>query len=418
MIMPLTESCVRIPGWALLELAEAGYIARLITHAAADPQRDLVPVPASWAAPLVDWIRAFEDMLAAPESSATPLDAIAAFLATIPAVYDKMDHDALAGVLESGLAAGIVEGASLSLAKISTAPLRTFAPTLAAGPLAAAVAKMEAKTPLAIALRSDQWARTPLWIRERSQFSSRVESARLLQTIQNRIEDRLSWTRQQIAKSDTAAGGEAFVDRSSFIAEVRAVALEEGIDTTTPNNYGTVRDIKSARRLGLIYDMQTNQATEFARFKMDHDPDVLDAYPAQRLVRVEERENPRPAYFWPSRWEAAYQKVAGAGALADDMVALKTSPIWSALSIFGTPWPPFDWGSGMGLEDVDRDEAEELGLVPKDAPVPQLGGGAEDFNARLEAGVSEISPRLQDAIRDSFGNKVQIVDGVAKWIGA
>jgi hypothetical protein len=95
-----------------------------------------------------------------------------------------------------------------------------------------------------------------------------------------------------------------------------AIAIDEGIETTTPNNYGTVRDIRSAKRLGLIWDMQVNQATEYARYKMDHDPDVLDAYPAQRLMRIEDREHPRPSWFWPDRWALAFAKVGGAGAIA------------------------------------------------------------------------------------------------------
>jgi hypothetical protein len=163
--------------------------------------------------------------------------------------------------------------------------------------------------------------------------------------------------------------------------------------------------------------MQTNQATEYARYKMDHDPDVLDAYPAQRLMRIEDREHPRPSWFWPDRWALAFAKVGGAGAIEDEMIALKTSPIWSKLSRFGTPWPPFDYESGMGLEDVSRDEAEAVGLLAPDAPVPQLGGGAEDFNAKLEAGVSEVSPRLQEALAAAFGDKVRIAEGVATWIG-
>jgi hypothetical protein len=263
----IQKSEVRLPGWALMELAAADYLGRMFSYAASMPEATPISVPSSWAAPIIEALRDLEKLADSAQTDGEFLAEVERLLQRLPLLYAAMDHDALAGVLESGLAAGVVNGANLSLSKMRgktaaqdrasavgrrASQLKTFAVGFETGPLAAAVAKLDAKTPLAIALRSDQWDRMPLWIRERSQFSARVESARLLQAIQNRLGDRLSGTKQQIAKSETAAGGEAFVDRSSFIAEMRAIAIDEGIETTTPNNYGTVRDIRSAKRLGLI----------------------------------------------------------------------------------------------------------------------------------------------------------------------
>ena len=45
------------------------------------------------------------------------------------------------------------------------------------------------------------------------------------------------------------------------------------------------------------------------------------------------------------------------------MIALKNDPVWTALSRFGRPWPPFDYDSGMGIADIDRETAETLGLL-------------------------------------------------------
>lgn len=50
------------------------------------------------------------------------------------------------------------------------------------------------------------------------------------------------------------------------------------------------------------------------------------------------------------------------------MVALKSAPVWTNLSRFGRPYPPFDYGSGMGMEDIGREEAVELGLCPTTNP--------------------------------------------------
>lgn len=49
------------------------------------------------------------------------------------------------------------------------------------------------------------------------------------------------------------------------------------------------------------------------------------------------------------------------------MIALRNDPIWRGISRFGSPVPPFDFNSGMGLEEVNRFEAEALGVeLPED----------------------------------------------------
>ena len=98
-------------------------------------------------------------------------------------------------------------------------------------------------------------------------------------------------------------------------------------------------------------------------------PGVLKAFPAWRLVRRGTRMDPRDD--WDLRWAAAGTATAWQGACRDDLVALKSSPIWAALGdgaggfkdAIGNPFPPFAFGSGMGWIAVGRDEAAELGLV-------------------------------------------------------
>ena len=85
------------------------------------------------------------------------------------------------------------------------------------------------------------------------------------------------------------------------------------------------------------------------------DPNTLDAFPCQELIRVEDRLAPRD---WISRWTAA-----GGQIFDGRMIARIGDPIWIAISRFGKPWPPFDFGSGMGIESVGRDEAEALGVI-------------------------------------------------------
>lgn len=257
-----------------------------------------------------------------------------------------------------------------------------------------AIERIKAKTPISGALKTSEWARVPLALRERAMFSARVESARLLSAMQDKLERRITLTREAVAH------GEAYVDRSSFIADMRKIAEAEGLGDKT----GTITDIRNAARLGLIFDFQTQQAAEYARYAMGQDADMLDAFPAQELVRIEERELPRD---WLRRWAEAGGKLFGGR-----MIALKTDPIWQRISRFGTPYPPFDFGSGMGVEDVSREEAEALGVIQAGQKVaPSL----PDFNAQLEASATGIPPEIMGKLMRAFGNQIEAVAGKLRW---
>lgn len=271
-------------------------------------------------------------------------------------------------------------------------------------PLADAVASLSAKTPIGSALRSPDWQRVPLALRESAFFSSAVESARFVQTMQDRLLGLVRLTRERLANGSEGP----FLSRTNFIADMRALANELGLDTTRDAmDAGTVRDITSDARLGLIFDIQTQRAAEYAKWKMEQDPAVLDAYPAQELVRIEHREVPRN---WIARWQEA-----GGTFYAGRPIALKGDGIWTRISAFGTPWPPFDFNSGMGLADIARAEAERLGVI---APAQRVAPQQADFTDSLAASVRGISDRLQTALRTIFGNQIDIIDGEARWLGA
>lgn len=218
-------------------------------------------------------------------------------------------------------------------------------------------------------------------------------------------------TRLSVQKENVGGGNTAYVDRSSFIGDLKKVAIQEGLgptaDLATTPTPGSLKDISSARRLGLIYDMQVQSAQGYARWKMGQDPDSIDAFPAQELIRLEDRENKRD---WTSRWINA-----GGELTAGRMIALKTDPIWENISAFGSPWPPYDYGSGMGVEIVSRSEAEALGIIE---PGQLLEPSEKRFNDDLEASVSDLAPEYQKYIKDIFGDQIQInAEGQAKWQG-
>lgn len=247
--------------------------------------------------------------------------------------------------------------------------------------------------------RTEDWADVPAEFAARSLFSSGVEDAQWLARQQAKLLDAVAQRKEQVA------GGEAFVTRSSFVADLRRDALERGLSDGT----GRLTDVASARRLRLIYDMQTRQAQGYARRKADHHPDRLLAFPAQELIRREGRQVPRD-------WEAVWGQAGGV--LPDGrMVALKTDPIWARISRFGTPWPPFDFGSGMGLRDIGRGEAIRLGILePEDRPEfpPEEAG----FMDNLELDASDIDDVWIEALVKLFGTLIERRGRKLAWRGA
>lgn len=263
-------------------------------------------------------------------------------------------------------------------------------------PLPAAVRRLESKTPVATRLNTAQLQQVELGVLDRAFFSARVEDIRIVAAMQARIADALSLTRRD---------GGAFMSRDKFINDMRAFL------GAAPGDSGDLTDITSSKRLGLIYDMNVEEAREYGRWLAGQDPVLLAAYPCRELVRVESRVVPRgwrkgpggliamPEESWPARWQAN-----GGRFFAGRMIARVDDPIWSAISRFGRPWPPFDFMSGMGLVDVDVDEAERLGVItPGESPPPPDRRG---FNDGLQASLPDATPEALAQLRRSFGSDI------------
>lgn len=252
------------------------------------------------------------------------------------------------------------------------------APRFELGPIAEAVKRISAKSPIGTALRSKELEALPLALREAAQFSARVESARILSQIQRSLEQNLK-----------ATGDGLVMSRGRFVAKLQDIARDELGDTPRK---GGVQDIRSVGRARLIYDMQTKQAYGQAQWKLDTDPENLNAAPAQEFFRAEPRQRERKD--WAERWAAA-----GGQTYDGRMIALKTDPVWMKLSRFGTPWPPFDYQSGMDVRDVYRDEAEAIGLVK---PGVELEPTQEaDFKAQMEFDGAGIAVELLELLKKS-----------------
>ena len=265
-------------------------------------------------------------------------------------------------------------------------------------------------------LNSAEWGDVPLALRERAFFSAEVEKLRLLQRMQDRVQTAIGMLRRPGEGADGGDG--AFQTREKFIAEMRQLAREEGLDPRSaptrenvfagrPEALGTMKDITSERRLKLIYDVQTESAAEYARWKAEQDPAVLAAYPAQEFARIKAVKKPR--LDWRDRWLKAGGKI-----IQGRMVALKNDPVWRRLSRFGTPYPPFDFGSGMGLRDLSRRDAEALGLIAPGNPPPT--GAEEDFNQELQASVADLNPEYRRLLGETFKDQIEFENDSARWI--
>jgi hypothetical protein len=262
------------------------------------------------------------------------------------------------------------------------------------------VERLASKTPVGSTLRTADWGervalalreRVPLALRERALFSAAVNEINTVASMRELLDEWAAFASRDAQR--------AFMDRSKFVAEMRgALGAMQG-------DSGALTDLESRRRLELIYQFQTTDAAEYARFVIGQDAAILDEFPAQELVRVEARWETRD---WLARWQTAGGQLFGGR-----MIARKDAPIWTEISRFGRPWPPFDFGSGMGLRDIERDEAVALGVIrPQDSITPSL----PSFNEGLSASVADLNETERGWLKEQFLDQIVIEGDTVKWV--
>lgn len=380
-----TDACEAIHAMqAIVQAAEAKAPASLKARA-------LVHVAHSWAQwskPLADLLDSIAHAASFKISDADFTSFVGTAVGRIPNMFKQLKPDLLAQSFESIMGAAILAGAQGSIARKARVfhAREDYLSAVELKPVAVAVKKLSKKTHLGSLLKSADWERVPLAVRERAFFSAQVENVRLLSSMQEQLKTLLDGSRN-------LAG--VITDRTKFVKDMSAMAIDLGLMPKNPALRGTIQDITSQPRLELIADMQVDSAYGFADYKAGQDQDALDAYPAQELIRVEDRTEPRP---WLEIWDAA------GGTLFDGrMIAMKTDAIWEKISRFSTPWPPFDFNSGMGLQDVDALEAQELGLMQ---PGQQVTPSDSGFNDRLQASLGGANHELKSELKAFFGNQV------------
>lgn len=243
------------------------------------------------------------------------------------------------------------------------------------------MAKTLPRIPVPTTADSAALAKLPAQLRAQALFSARLNLVDPLAEIGRSISGILSGTKS------------ASESRRDIRAALAAADYE-------PTGSG-IKDHTTQKRLDLILQQNVRAARGYARRREGMDPDTLDLWPAQELVRVYGRKVPRD-------WKARFVE-SGGNLVSGRMIALKTSPVWMSLSRFGVPWPPFDFGSGMGVRDISRKEAESLGLItPEETLTPE--DEPYNFDSQTTVEGADASAGLRAAILKAMG-------GTAKFEG-
>nr|DAY81873.1 MAG TPA: hypothetical protein [Caudoviricetes sp.] len=176
---------------------------------------------------------------------------------------------------------------------------------------------------------------------------------------------------------------------------------------------GGIQDLSSWVRIQVV--METNAAMAHGYrnwYNWTQDEDTA----AFKFYRSQGREDPR---YWAERWNRARAgleeeatEAVSSGFIRGETVgyALASSDIWIRLSRFGTPYPPFDYLSGMNIAPIGAEEARAAGLdVSRVRPAPASFNATLESNAQgvTEANKKKIRGILKDALRvsnESDGN--------------
>lgn len=258
--------------------------------------------------------------------------------------------------------------------------------------------------PVPESVGSAELAELPASLRQRLFFSARTPFAQYLTDTNDLL--------KRLLQPEAATPGTS-VNPAIIRGEMKKALSALGYQPD-PAKRGTLQDLSSDRRTNLIIQMQTAMAGNYARWQQSQSPAVLTLYPADELYRAVRRAHPRDT--WAGRWNEARANL-GPDSTATEardntlgpFVALKNDPIWSAISRFNNPYPPFDYGSGMRVRDVPRARAIALGVLAPDLPGPQPAPDPVDQPIALDLG--NLDPALADALLKSFGALARLVKG-------
>ena len=237
-------------------------------------------------------------------------------------------------------------------------------------------------------LRSKEWKDVQAQIRERAFFMASVANAKELHKWRSVMEQ---------VTSGAMSPGQAREEMRRYLEKIGY--------SPDPGLAGTIKDRSTVQRMKVSIDTNVAMARGWAARNEALD-DVLS--PGQELYR---QRNSKMKRNWAEKWEQAARAVNWKGVARNgQMIALVTSPIWRKLSRFDTPYPPFDYGSGMRVRPVDFEVCEELGLVSlddMDALEAEMQAQKESLNADVKASIAGLGEDLIDAVQNQLGGLVR-----------
>jgi hypothetical protein len=241
------------------------------------------------------------------------------------------------------------------------------------------------KAVLPTELRTREFARLPLWIKEQSFFMAGVMEAELAGAFQR--------------------AAQAVLDGKMGEAEATRI-IREGLEKSgykpQPGQEGTIKDLTSVHRQ--LINLRTNVALANGWAADATRRKESDLYPALALVRGRNANEPR---LWQQKLWPEAVAASGSKAKPDQMAALIDDPVWLALSDFGVPYTPLKWGSGMRQVSLIKSKAREMGLLPpKGQPQPPPAKPPESLNSTMEVTADQIP-------QDRRNEMLEKLDGLA-----
>lgn len=239
-------------------------------------------------------------------------------------------------------------------------------------------------------LSSEEWSNIPSEIRERSFFMSKVAEAEVLGFYRSQIDAVL---RGEIGEGEAEK-------RIHMWLQKRGYKPPEG-------KAGGLQDLSSLARINVV--IRTNVAMARGHAQWVRKQTAIRAFPCQEFKRISPRQEPRD---WDRTWSEAKKALAHIPGVHPILkIALLNHPIWVAISRFGNPYPPFDFGSGMGVESVSRTEALKLGfkLDPNNDPMQQPIH--KSMNEGLESDKVPDDIRDQKSLEKSLGRLGKLENG-------
>lgn len=230
-----------------------------------------------------------------------------------------------------------------------------------------ALSKLASAKKLQTNLSSEDLSKIRAGIRQRAIFSARVQNAEVLDRIKKVVTETTNGT---ITREQAMGRLKAFLKRKGYVPE--------------PGDKGTIKDLTSDQRLKLI--VETNQKMAEGHGRWANAQVALSINPYWELYRKETRVEPRN---WALRWLEA-----GGRFEQGRMIAPVNDPIWTAISAFGLPYPPFDFNSGMSTK------------VPTGIKLPKVKQKrikVDDFNEDLEHGLMVDDPDIRKQLMEDLG---------------